>query len=186
MSRLKKLFQETPLNLGGQIFELIDMRSFSNLWYWIGLAVLWSTTSHFVMGVPFDLVGRARRKGGQFLIDMNHLAQIKARRLRDVYARAGVWIIGGIAFVLTILAVTGFYYGVEFAQAVFLLVLPMSFVGAMRIRLAYRIEHEDILDEALCRALTRHRFGIQVIGMISVFVTSIWGMYQNMNIGVLG
>lgn len=186
MSRLKKLFQETPLNLGGQIFELIDMRSFSNLWYWIGLAVLWSTASHFVMGVPFDLVGRARRNGGQFLIDMNHLAQIKARRLCNVFASAGLWIMGGVAFVLTILAVTGFFYGVEFAQAVFLLVLPMSFVGAMRIRLAYKIERENILDEDLCRALTRHRLGIQVIGMTSVFVTSIWGMYQNMNIGVLG
>ncbi|MCU0909379.1 MAG: component of SufBCD complex, partial [Rhodobacteraceae bacterium] len=25
------------------VFEVIDMRSFSNLWYWIGLAVLWSS-----------------------------------------------------------------------------------------------------------------------------------------------
>jgi len=36
------------------IFELIDMRSFSNLWYWIVLSVLWSTMSHWVLGVPFD------------------------------------------------------------------------------------------------------------------------------------
>ena len=35
------------------------MRSFSNLWYWIALAVLWSTVSHWVLGVPFDMVQRA-------------------------------------------------------------------------------------------------------------------------------
>ncbi|MEC7258626.1 MAG: component of SufBCD complex, partial [Pseudomonadota bacterium] len=45
------------------IFELIDMRSFSNLWFWIALAVTWSTTSHWVLGVPFDMVNRARRNG---------------------------------------------------------------------------------------------------------------------------
>ena len=41
------------------IFELIDMRSFSNLWYWIALAVMWSTASHWVLGVPWDMVIRA-------------------------------------------------------------------------------------------------------------------------------
>ena len=31
------------------VLELIDMRSFSSLWYWIGLAVLWSSASHWVL-----------------------------------------------------------------------------------------------------------------------------------------
>ncbi len=47
------------------IFDLIDMRSFSNLWYWIALAVTWSSTSHWVLGVPFDMVLRARRKAAR-------------------------------------------------------------------------------------------------------------------------
>ena len=45
------------------IFELIDMRSFSSLWFWILLAVTWSTASHWVIGVPYDLIQRARRTG---------------------------------------------------------------------------------------------------------------------------
>ena len=52
------------------IFELIDMRSFSNLWYWIVLAVLWSSVSHWVLGVPFDMVQRAKRHGGKSLDDL--------------------------------------------------------------------------------------------------------------------
>jgi hypothetical protein len=47
------------------VFEVIDMRSFSNLWYWIALAVLWSSTSHWVLGVPFDMIQRARRRAGR-------------------------------------------------------------------------------------------------------------------------
>ena len=42
-------------------FEVIDMRSFSNLWYWVALAVLWSSASHWVMGIPHDMIYRARR-----------------------------------------------------------------------------------------------------------------------------
>jgi hypothetical protein len=60
--------QSTPecgLGWYSNVFEVIDMRSFSSLWYWIALAVMWSSASHYVLGVPFDLVQRARRRGGQ-------------------------------------------------------------------------------------------------------------------------
>ena len=29
------------MDLADTIFEVIDMRSFSNLWFWIALAVVW-------------------------------------------------------------------------------------------------------------------------------------------------
>ncbi len=44
--------------------------SFSNLWYWIALAVMWSSTSHWVLGVPYDMIQRARREGGQAEADL--------------------------------------------------------------------------------------------------------------------
>ena len=43
------------------VFEVIDLRSFSNLWYWIGLAVFWSSVSHWILGVPYDSIMRAKR-----------------------------------------------------------------------------------------------------------------------------
>ncbi len=69
------------MDIYGTVFEVIDMRSFSNLWYWIGLAVIWSTVSHWVIGVPFDMVLRARLKGGQVANDLETLVQINCRRL---------------------------------------------------------------------------------------------------------
>ena len=87
------------------LFEVIDMRSFSNLWYWIGLAVLWSSTSHWVLGVPFDMVTRARRTGGTLSTDMETLAHINVNRLLYIAGTAGVWLVGIVTFLLMTLAI---------------------------------------------------------------------------------
>ena len=99
------------------ITEVIDLRSFSNLWYWIGLAVVWSTVSHWVLGVPYDIVLRARRRGGQAMEDLEDLARINVNRILQ---------------------------------------------------------------------LVRHRFWTQLIGMVAIFVTAMWGMYKNLYVGPFG
>lgn len=166
------------------VFEVIDMRSFSNLWYWIALAVMWSSASHWVLGVPFDMVSRARRHGGPAMRDLQAMTQINANRLLYIAGVSGLILMAVGSFVLTMLVVLGFGYGVEFAQAVFLLLLPMSLVFALSIRAARRLSAQELEDEALCKALVRHRIVIQVIGMISIFVTALWGMFQNLSYGL--
>lgn len=162
------------------LFEVIDFRSFSNLWFWIVLAVVWSSASHYVLGVPFDMVIRAKRYGGQALTDLEDLVRINVNRLLFVGRTAGMWLSGFAAFALTTLAVLGFWYDVELAQAVVLIAVPMSLVGAMSLSVARRIEAEASRGEALFRALLRHRTWTQVIGMVSIFVTALYGMYQNL------
>ena len=103
------------------LFELIDMRSFSNLWYWIVLAVVWSTASHWVLGVPYDMVLRAKRQGGQAEADLEDIVRINVNRLLYIGQVSGLWLAGFACFFLTMLVLLGFVYGVEFAQAVLLL-----------------------------------------------------------------
>lgn len=174
------------MDLSETIFELIDMRSFSNLWFWIALAVVWSTASHWVLGVPWDMVLRARRKGGQLEEDFESLVRIYTNRLVYIAEVSGVMLTSFFAFVLTTLAVTGFYYRVEFAQAVFLLGFPMTFVWFLSLRAAQKIRRGDETGPELHRRLTRHRISIQAIGVVAIFVTALWGMLQNFSIGVLG
>lgn len=164
------------------VFDLIDLRSFSNLWFWIALAVMWSTTSHWVLGVPFDMVARARKNGGQAAQDLHDLVGINARRLLFIARVSGLWLIGIAAFVLTVLVVLGFIYKVEFAQAVFLLLAPMGIVGALSLSTAQHITVMQMEGEDLYRRLTRHRMIVQAIGMVSIFITSLWGMWQNMQV----
>lgn len=168
------------------IFELIDMRSFSNLWFWIALAVAWSSASHWVLGVPFDMVMRARRFGDQAEADLEDVTRVNVNRLLYIARVSGLWLLGLGCFVLTTLAMLGFYYKIEFAQAVFMLAFPMSLVGLLNISTARLIESEAAHGDLLRKRLTRCRLYTQMIGTLSIFVTALWGMYQNLSIGVLG
>lgn len=174
------------MDLYTSIFEVIDMRSFSNLWYWISLAVLWSTASHFVLGVPFDLAMRAQKEGGQKMQDLEDLVRINIGRLLNIAEVSGLVLTALSATVLTILAVTAFAFDAELSQAVFLMAFPMSIVFLMNIRIAQYIRLGEIGGDALVRVLKSHRFRTQLIGIISIFVTSLWGMWQNIQSGPLG
>lgn len=174
------------LNLFETLSEMIDLRSFSNLWYWIALAVLWSTLSHRILGVPFDMVGRARKYGGQSAQDLEDLVRINVNRMTFVVNSAGVWLLGLACFVLSVLATLGFILHVEIAQAVFLLIFPLALVVLLNLVTADKILRTHAQGEDLYRAMTTCRFLIQLLGMICIFVTALWGMYQNLHIGPLG
>ncbi|MEM6479240.1 MAG: component of SufBCD complex [Pseudomonadota bacterium] len=173
------------MDIFSTLLEVIDMRSFSNLWYWIALAVLWSSASYWVLGVPFDMIQRAKRHGGIAQDDLEAIVAVKVRRLLMIGEVSGLWVIGFICFSLTTLAILAFGYGVEFAQALFLLVFPLCFVGARALATAVRIRDRGVAGEALQRALLKHRFWTQVIGVIAVFVTAMFGMYQNLELGAI-
>lgn len=164
------------------VFELIDLRSFSNLWFWIVLAVLWSSTSHWVLGVPYDMVGRARRSGGQAAQDLEDLVRINTNRLLFIVEESGLWLVALGSALLSGAAILGWAYWVEFAQALFLLMFPMTVVGLLSIRSARRIQAGESAGEALWRRLRIHRMITQFIGMASIFVTALWGMYMNLTV----
>ena len=168
------------------LFELIDMRSFSNLWYWIMLAVMWSSASHWVLGVPFDVISRARRHGGEMQHDLETLVRINTGRMLYIARTAGVWLVAFLFFLITVLMVLGAWYRIEFAQAVLFLLVPMSILSLLSLRTAGLIEAGENEGDALHRRLIRHRIGTQALGMVSIFVTSMFGMYANLYIGVLG
>lgn len=171
------------MNWTNSLFEVIDMRSFSNLWFWIALAVVWSTTSHWVLGVPWDMVQRARKNGGQAEVDLQDLVRINVNRLIYIGRVSGLVLLTLVTFLLTSLAILAFWYDVEFAQATFLLAFPMTLVGALSLSTATAIARGGNEGEALYKRLSKHRVITQFIGMISIFITAMYGMYQNLSIG---
>ncbi len=169
------------------IFELIDMRSFSNLWYWIGLSIFWSTVGHWVLGVPHDLIRRAEKSGNPAdLHDVETLVAVYVRRLLFIARTAGVWMVAFLSFFLSGLMLLAVQYNVEFAQAVLCLLLPASLVFLLTLRTARIIEAGENNGEALLRRLRHHRYAVQCVGMVSIFGTGAFGMYQNLLIGVYG
>lgn len=161
------------------------MRSFSNLWFWIVLAVLWSSTSYWVLGVPYDMIQQARREGGQVQQDLEDLVRINSTRLLSLVNQSGVVGVALLCFWLTGLALLAFYYDVEFAQAVFLLFAPMTLVVWQSIKTCDRIAAGGMNADQLHRTLMRQRRITQVIGMVAVSVTALYGTWQNVSISIL-
>lgn len=165
--------------------EVIDLRSFSNLWYWIALAAMWSSVSHWVLGVPHDMIQRARREGGQAQADVEDLVRININRLLHVVDSGALLLVSLAAFWLTALLVLGFWYDIEFAQAVVLLFAPILLVVWFSVRASRRIVAEAATGEALFRRLTIHRRVVQVIGMLAITVTAFYGTWQNISVSIL-
>ncbi len=175
---------EAALNFLELVTEVIDLRSFSNLWYWIALAALWSTASHWVLGVPFDIVARARRGNEQANHDMHVLAEVNVNRILKFVEISGTSIVSLATFVTAALAMMGWYYDVEFCQAVFFLFFPMLMVAGLHVFTAKKIH--DTQYEHLEKQLRQHRLFVQLIGVLAIFITAFWGMWANLHHGALG
>lgn len=163
----------------------IDFRSFSNIWYWIMLALCWSVINHRVMGIPYDLILRGARAGGQHELDVETLAAIHARRVQGMLGNGGGWAIGLGAALIVSLILLGWIYGFELAQAMTCLLVPLSGVMIMSVHTSACILGGDSHGPALFRRLRLHRIITQSIGMLAIFATALWGMYVNMSIGAL-
>lgn len=175
------------MNWYDTVFEVIDMRSFSNLWYWIALAVLWSSVSQWVLGVPFDMILRARReKEGEAMDDLQDLVRINVNRIIYIAEVSGSWAFLFGSAAVTALALMAILYDVEFAQAVLLLVGPLGILGLLSYRTSRIIRSSGVEGAELIRRLMRHRFATQMIGVLAIFVTAMFGMYQNLYVGTVG
>ena len=174
------------MNWYDTVFEVIDMRSFSNLWYWIALAVLWSSVSHYVLGVPFDMILRARReKEGEAMVDLQDMVRISVNRILYIAEVSGTLVLLFGSACVTALGLMAVLYDFEFAQAVLLLLGPLGILALLSLKTSRKIHAEGDAGEILVRRLMRHRFVTQMIGVFSIFVTAMFGMYQNLYVGVV-
>ncbi|MEM9524259.1 MAG: component of SufBCD complex [Pseudomonadota bacterium] len=171
------------------VSEMIDLRSFSNLWFWIMLAAAWLAASRRIIGVPFDMITRAQRDRGKALDDLIAVTKANVNRILYLADMAGIAMIAAMCFLLTFLVGIGFFYHVEFAQAVFFVLLPMLAVWWMGVRTARRIRIGNWEGEegeaALFLLLKRHRLRIHILGATAIVATGVWGTHWNMSQSVL-
>ena len=159
------------------LLSLIETNSFSSIWFWIIIAISWSSGSHWILGVPFDLVQRARKEGGITEERVHMLLKINASRLKNIQKVAGFVLTGIVSFFMTCVGILGFIYWIEFFQALFLLTFPWVFVGMITIRASRNLGEDLPKGEDLYKMFRRLRLGIQAIGLLTIFITSVWGMY---------
>lgn len=159
------------------IVRIIELNTFSNIWYWLIVIGTWSVVSNWLIGVPFDMLFRARRLGAAELADLEGLVDIHVRRIVAYHHGLGPWLIGLLSFVLSAVGFAGFYYGLELGQGLFILGAPLCLVGAINVRLALQLAQTPLAGKDLVHRLFRVRLWTQVIAMITMFFTAMYGMY---------
>jgi hypothetical protein len=61
------------------------------------------------------------------------MVRINVNRLNYIRSLSGIWLVVFASTVISALVVLGFWYDVEFAQAVFLLAFPLSIVAGAQL-----------------------------------------------------
>lgn len=141
--------------------------SFESIWYWVLHMIVWTLVTQRMLGVPHDMLVRARRSP-EIAGKVEILALVHTGRLAALYDALGIAaaLLGG--FFLSALFVIGFLNGVELAQAVFLLVFPVSIVAYSTASVALRIERRNYRGDMLLRILARRQFWHQVIAVAAL------------------
>ena len=150
------------------IGEFLSFSTFSSVWYWIFLAIAWSSRTHWTIGVPFDSIVRADKLGGTWESDLDAIAHAMSARFALLAGQGGPWIIGIAAFFLTGLITASVLTENEMVRGLTALALPMAIVEFGDVRLALRIHRTGLLGHDLRRAIVWRRFLNQVTGLFSL------------------
>ncbi len=157
------------------IFDIISPRAFTSLWFWIGVALVWGHASAQVLGVPWDIIRRAKSGEADSVRDMNDAVRIALGRIARTADKGGIWLAGLIGFAGAALISLGWFYRVEFFRALTCLALPLLALALLDLRWALRIFHGELVGEPLRRTLVRLRWARRAVGALLAFVTLIIG-----------
>lgn len=148
------------------VYQLLAAADFQSPWYWVLHVVVWAVACARTMGVPYDMVVRARRIP-EVAARVDLLAALAAARIAGAADAAGPALAATTGFVLAGIGGLGFWTGIEAAQAVFFLLAPLAAVGCSQVSLAFRIRG-GLAGPALVAALDWRRVFHQAIAFFGM------------------
>jgi len=166
--------------MDGFYAEVIGSRSFASIWYWIMLALVWTRTTHWTVGVPFDDAQLAHKQGGQAQTDFETMIEINVRKTINMFDSHNVFFTGLAAFLLATIFMLGFWFKIQFMQAGFLLLFPLAVVGALSLRLVHKWHEQPLFGDDLYHSYLLHRRIKQLIGANAMLFTAFWGVSQTL------
>ncbi|SFS10678.1 hypothetical protein [Yoonia litorea] len=169
------------MDLTEAIARFIALDTFDNVWFWAAVIVSWSVACQWLIGVPFDMLLRARRGSAQEMADLEALVDINVRRIMWFQRVAGAGFAGLTAFFLAGTALLAFGYRFEFAIGVFVLAGPLVAIAAMNLQLAMSLHQTPLRGQELVARLYRVRLWTQVAAAASLFMISVFGMAHNVS-----
>jgi hypothetical protein len=158
------------------IARIITLDTFSNVWYWAAVVVSWAVACHWLIGVPFDMLVRARRGTDREMADLEAMVDINVRRIVWFQEIGGAGFAALAAFFLAGTGLLAIGYRFELAIGVLILSVPLFVVLLLNLRLALALNAKPLKGRDLLARLLRVRLWTQAIAAVSLFVTSGFGM----------
>jgi hypothetical protein len=153
------------------LFEVFAAASFQSIWYWVLHVVVWTLACYRTLGVPHDMLLRARRlPDAAARVDL--LARLASERVAGIHDRLGVPLAAAAGFALAVLGALGFASGIELAQASFLILMPLAVILHSKLRLALAIRRRKIVGPELVLALSRRRTWHQFVGILAMLAAA--------------
>ncbi|MEM8571353.1 MAG: hypothetical protein AAGG56_10625 [Pseudomonadota bacterium] len=152
--------------------------SFQSVWYWVLQFVVWTLVTNRTLGVPHDMLARARRLP-DVMQKVEMIATIHAYRATSLVDRTGIPLALFVGFLLSGLFAVGFVSGVEAAQAAFMLLCPLAFVAYSTCSTAVRIKRRGYCGDDLLKILSRRQFWHQVVAAVAVLSTVAAGIVHS-------
>ena len=138
------------------MFQFFAAASFQSHWYWVLHAVVWTLACYRTLGVPHDMLVRARRDP-EVAGRVDQLAHLACERVGGIFDSFGVPLAALAGFLLAGVFAMGFLSGIETAQAAFAILLPLAIIVYSKLRLALVVRGNGMAGPQLVLALSRRR-----------------------------
>ncbi|MDO6589469.1 MULTISPECIES: hypothetical protein [Rhodobacterales] len=168
------------MDLNDVFSRILSFQTFSNLWYWLAVCTSWMIACYWVVGVPLDMIHRARRHGGQAAQDLEILVAVNVRRLQMFTQWDRIASVGFATFILTSVTVSAFFYEFEVAKGLFFILIPITIAMLVNIYAAEHLHDAPREGSALIKYLILVRLWIQVVAMVAIFISVTYGMFFNL------
>jgi len=148
----------------------LDASTLLSPWYWVFTAAFWAAATYFSHGVPYDLMRRATRNGGDEAELCDRLARLMLAQIDERMAAFGPVAAAAPRFAPAPLPVPAFAGRAEWALGLLRIVGPFAVTAAFSLVEARRIHAalDEIAPERLLDLLWRRRWANQFAAAMAV------------------
>lgn len=157
--------------------EIMTASGFNNPWYWLLVAILWVRAIQWTVGIPIDTMRAAMKGNPQAKKDALAQMDIHIRNTTRDFNKFGIWLVLLTSFVLASFATMGFWNDIAILQGVFFIAFPMTLLGVIDVRLAFRLQSTPISWDDLCKAYHKHRMVKFAMAILFITASMLWALF---------
>lgn len=142
--------------------------TFLSFWYWALSALFWAVICNWTYGVPNELVGRAKRNGGEDAELFERFARRNIKLISRAIDRQAVFMGAFLSFILAVLATLAIRNGSEAAQGALFIVGPIIAMGVIAGWRLKRLQRKGLTRERILKLFLSERFNTAILAGLSM------------------